>query len=232
MEYRAEDKYIVTDAELALAEARISPLLEHDEHQKGRCYEIRSLYFDDADDSGMAENESGDDMRRKYRIRIYGNSDAFIRLEVKEKYRGFTKKISCGISRDEFEAIADGSMPFVPDRRSALNLFMLQKRTADLRPRILVVYERSAFVYPAGNVRITFDRNILASGHINSLFDGNIPGLIPVMPGGRHILEVKYDEFLPRFIASQLETGHMQQTAFSKYYLSRLAAEGDFPITD
>ena len=230
MEYRAEDKYIVTDAELALAEARISPVMERDSHQEGSCYEIRSLYFDDADDSGMAENEAGDDMRRKYRIRIYGNSDAFIRLEVKEKVRGFTKKISCGISRDEFEAILEGSMPFAPGERNALNLFMLQRRIADLRPKILVIYERSAFVYPAGNVRITFDRNILASGYTDSLFDENIPGLIPVMPEGRHILEVKYDEFLPRFIASQLETGRMQQTAFSKYYLSRLAEEGEFPI--
>ena len=35
------------------------------------------------------------------------------------------------------------------------------------------------------------------------------------------ILEVKYDEFLPGFIARLLEFGNMNQTAYSKYRLGR-----------
>ena len=48
-----------------------------------------------------------------------------------------------------------------------------------------------------------------------------------MLPAGMHILEVKYDELLPDYIAQALDTGRMQQTAFSKYYLGRMALLGD-----
>jgi len=41
------------------------------------------------------------------------------------------------------------------------------------------------------------------------------------------VLEVKYDEFLPDYIAGTLELGNLQRTAFSKYYLGRKAINGD-----
>lgn len=49
--------------------------------------------------------------------------------------------------------------------------------------------------------------------------------LTPVLPAGQHVLEVKYDEFLPDPVAQVLELGHLRRTAFSKYYLSRLDFE-------
>ena len=54
---------------------------------------------------------------------------------------------------------------------------------------------------------------------------------MPVLPAGMHVLEVKYDEFLPDIIAKQLEVGMLRQTAFSKYYLGRLAVNGEL-VTD
>lgn len=71
MEYRVENKYLVTDAQLALLAGRLKPVMPQDVHQSGNCYEIRSLYFDDVRDRCMDENEAGYDQRRKYRIRIY-----------------------------------------------------------------------------------------------------------------------------------------------------------------
>ena len=40
----------------------------------------------------------------------------------------------------------------------------------------------------------------------------------------------EYEEFLPDVIAQQLEIGKLRKTAFSKYYLGRLALEGSFPV--
>ena len=45
-----------------------------------------------------------------------------------------------------------------------------------------------------------------------------------------HVLEVKYDELLPDSIAQLLELGSLQQSAFSKYYLGRMAIIGQFPM--
>lgn len=230
MDYRVEQKFLVTDADLALLRARLGPVMGQDVHQDGDCYEIRSVYFDDLRDSCLEENESGVDERRKYRIRTYGAEGGLIRLEIKEKRRGLTHKDSCALGREEAEEALTGRLPFAPDGRSVLNLLKVNARAAGLRPKAVIVYERTAFVYPAGNVRITFDRNIMASRQVDGFFDRHVPGLVPVLPAGMHVLEVKYDELLPDFIARQLEIGSLRQTAFSKYYLGRLAVQGEFPI--
>ena len=215
--------------ELAVLSQRMGTVMQHDIHQQGSCYEIRSVYFDDAFDHCMDENDAGVDCRKKYRIRTYGGALSPIRLEIKEKYLGLTKKTSCPLTREECDRV-------VCDRdaecgtRAPLNELLLRMRCLRMEPKAVIVYERTAFVHPSGNVRITFDRNIMAGRAFDSFFDKHVSGLIPVLPAGMHVLEVKYDELLPDFIARQLETGKLQQTAFSKYYLGRLAINGDFPM--
>lgn len=229
MEYRVEDKFFVTDAYLELLAARLRSVMAPDEHQQGRCYEIRSLYFDDMQDRCMDENEAGVDERRKYRIRLYDPDSQSLRLEIKEKADGKTKKISCSLSRQETRDIMDGTYPLTPGDRTPLNLLQLSMRCTHMEPKAVIAYERTAFVHPVGNVRITFDRNITASSDKEDLFSPIPLRAIPVLPAGMHILEVKYDELLPDVIAKQLQIGTLQKTAFSKYYLGRLAIQGYFP---
>ena len=59
--------------------------MKPDIHQTDSCYEIRSLYFDDCDDSFLEENESGVDQRKKYRIRIYDTKGEIIHLKLRKK---------------------------------------------------------------------------------------------------------------------------------------------------
>ena len=71
-----------------------------------------------------------------------------------------------------------------------------------------------------GNVRITFDRNISGCDKVTNFFEEKIQ-LVLLLPAGWHVLEVKYDEFLPDYIKDVLEIGILQRTAFSKYYYAR-----------
>lgn len=230
IEFRVENKYLVSDLDLAVLANRLSLVMQKDIHQIGDCYEIRSIYFDDLQDSCMDENDSGVDCRQKYRIRTYGSSDAPLNLEIKAKQNGLTKKTACPLSKEEYRNILSGGEDLDFGAKKPLNQLILQMRCARMQPKIIIAYERTAFVHPAGNVRITFDRNIMASSHCDSFLDHRIDGLIPLLPKGMHVLEVKYDEYLPDTIARQLEIGKLQQTAFSKYYLGRLAVNGDFPL--
>lgn len=232
MEFRVENKYIVSDAQLAVIAARLKTVMRQDMNQQGDCYTIRSLYFDDINDSCMQENEGGVDQRQKYRIRIYDPQGSLIRLEIKEKQRGYTKKYSCKLTRQETQMIMDGTIPMTFDGRNPLNKLKIQMRCAGMVPKSIVEYRRTAFVHPAGNVRITFDRNISASRYCSDFFGNNVRGVTPVLPRGMHVLEVKYDEFLSDVIASCLEIGSLNQTAFSKYYLGRLALDGQFLVGD
>ena len=89
-----------------------------------------------------------------------------------------------------------------------------------LQPKIIVEYDRAPYIYPDGNVRITFDRNI-RSGAQSLEFGESRIALRPIMETSRHLMEVKFDEFLPDWIHRTLQLDSMTQTAFSKYYLCR-----------
>ena len=228
MEYRVENKYIISDLDMAVLSKRLEKIMQYDIHQAGNCYTIRSVYFDDMLDSCMDENDAGIDCRKKYRIRTYGTVSSPIKLEIKEKRNGFTKKNSCKLTRDECDQIFADSDELEMDERKEWNQLLLQMKCTKMRPKTIIEYERTAFVHPVGNVRITFDRNIVASKCHEDFFKDEVAEKIPLLPTGWHILEVKYDELLPDMIAKQLEIGNLQQIAFSKYYLGRLAINGDF----
>ena len=111
-----------------------------------------------------------------------------------------------------------------------LNALRVRMQTHLLRPKAVIEYERTAFVHPTGNVRVTFDRQIAASACTQCFLDSGVPHLVPLLGGGMQVLEVKYDELLPDFIAQALELGTLEPCAFSKYYLGRLALRGEFPV--
>jgi hypothetical protein len=97
--------------------------------------------------------------------------------------------------------------------------FALAIRNRGLKPKVIVTYERKAFVYETGNVRITFDRNVRGSNRIDLFGDKNL--LYEYPKDYNAILEVKYDEFLPDFIAQSLEIDSMWQVSYSKYKICR-----------
>ena len=226
MRYRNEWKFLVTDGDLAVLEPRLKALLEPDRHQAGGAYAVRSLYFDDVYDSCLAENEAGVDDRRKFRLRLYNADPGFIQLEIKEKHRGFTHKESCLVTAADCKRICSGQLPPVgPGTPRPMSLLAVAMATRLLRPRAVVEYQRTAFVGRAGNVRITFDRSIAASGRVDAFLAPRLP-MTPLLPPHRQVLEVKFDEFLPDAVAQALQLGRLQRTAFSKYYLGRLALTG------
>ncbi|MDE7333550.1 MAG: polyphosphate polymerase domain-containing protein [Lachnospiraceae bacterium] len=221
MDYRHELKFLVSDGELEIIRYRLKPLMRQDSHQQAESYRVRSLYFDDLDDSCMQENEDGIDNRRKYRIRIYDGRNDVIKLEKKMKYRGMTRKISRRISREDCLVYMSGKAGRLQPGAGELEKELYtQIKIYGMHPVSVVEYERTAFVESRGNVRITFDRNISGSGNIQGFLGEKFQG-VPLLPAGRHVLEVKYDEMLPQYISGVLETGSLQRTSFSKYYYSR-----------
>lgn len=224
MEYREERKYFCSDYDMTILMHRLRAILPYDIHQQDGCYTIRSLYFDTSDNQCFYENEAGVDNRKKYRIRTYNNSDQKIQFEVKEKRNGKTKKSSFPLTRRECESLMHGEFISCPEDSSVLNQVFLAEHLHLLHPAVTVEYERTAFTYPIGNVRITFDRNISACPNTRDFFADH-PLKYPAMPWHEHVLEVKYDELLPGFIAQALELNNLRLTSCSKYYLGRKACD-------
>ena len=220
--YRHELKYICTAAELAMIQGRIHHLIPLDSHAgENGMYQIRSLYFDDYYDRCYYENENGTDPREKFRIRIYNGKTDKISLELKKKERGKTLKLSCPLTEEQCRMLMRGKvLPDSDEYPPVLQKLLLQMKTAMLRPKIIVEYDRVPYVYKLGNVRITLDKNISSSSAIDTFLNPTIHKR-PIMPAGQHVLEVKFDEFLPDYIYQALQLRNLRQTAFSKFYLCR-----------
>lgn len=99
MEYRNELKYICSAMQMEIIRSRLVPLMQKDEHlNEKEVYNIRSIYFDDFNDSFLRENEAGIGDRVKIRVRIYNHSYRNIHLEFKYKNNQMTRKDSSPIS--------------------------------------------------------------------------------------------------------------------------------------
>lgn len=221
--YRHEFKYLCTQAQLMMLRVRLQGLMESDVHAgtDGK-YRIKSLYFDDVDDSCFLENEDGISPREKYRVRIYNDSCAHIALECKHKEGERIRKESCLLEQAQCEALAFGKESVSMEELPALakRLLVLQK-SRGMRPKVIVSYERTPYVYPNGNVRVTFDEGIACGGGRLEDFFKPEGARRQILPVGMHLLEVKYDEYLPDPIYHALSMEDMQRVTFSKYYLCR-----------
>ena len=218
MKYRVEQKYIITEDKIAYLKYKLEQVMEYDPYARDGMYTIRSLYFDDLYDSYLEANEAGDDFREKYRIRTYQNDTEKIHLEIKGKESGYTRKEKERITLEECRQLIERKGFCLKEGdgivKRKLYALMLLKH---MQPVRIVEYDRIPLVEPKGNVRITFDKNITGTSEITSFFEKRIPA-IPVLPSGQHILEVKYDEFLPDYIKQILNEVHLTKTAFSKFY--------------
>lgn len=222
VKYRHEFKYICSDAQLECIKRRLVGLMHYDKHTDiNGTYNVRSVYFDDYHNTYYSENTNGVDPREKFRIRIYNSQDSTISLERKRKERGMTNKESVRIERELCDMILSDKVSFLNlSGNHVWNCFANKYNNYQLRPKVIVDYDRTVFVCPLGNVRITFDRNISSSVDYSNFFKQSLKKR-PIMECGQNVLEVKYDEVLPDYIYKAIELENLQRTSFSKYYLCR-----------
>lgn len=222
LQYRHEYKYICSAQQLMCIGQRIIPYMKPDTHaQDTRFYTVRSLYFDDYAHKCFYENLSGTEPREKFRIRLYNSDASFITLELKQKIHGMTKKHSCPVTKEQCMLLSEGRTADIRALDSPIyRKFCIAQQTRLLKPKVVVEYDRVPFVYRDGNVRVTFDMNIRSGTCINQFLREQVR-TVPVMPSGVHVLEVKFDEFLPEFIRQAMQIDGLRQTAYSKYCMCR-----------
>ncbi len=231
---RNEIKYVISEAQATILSTRIRGLLALDMNMTNpEGYLVSSLYFDDVYESSYFEKLAGSEHRTKYRVRTYNGSDSFIALECKEKIGGkiqkqsvrITRSILDGLIRGDFDALAAIDMPPARDML-ALN------RVKRLYPKVVVTYLREAYIHPLSTTRITFDKRLQAGWSSTILTGGGTEAYtisndnayaFPISgynATGSVILEIKFDEYLPKFISQALSHSGPPLAA-SKYVLCR-----------
>ena len=221
--YRNEWKYNLTNQQLSLLKSRISEILELDPHTP-KCgkYVIHSLYFDDYKDQSVYTTDSGLSKRFKWRIRFYDDDLDYIVLERKEKLDSRCHKKNCKLTIDEYEKIVSGDITDIvyDTEKNLIKEFARDIMLYNYVPKVIVDYERIAFVEEITNVRITFDTKISASYDFDNFLNGDYIKYY-IQPSNQNVLEVKFDDVLPSYIKKIVESYEFKQTSFSKYYYCR-----------
>ena len=217
--YRNEWKYIVSDKNIANLRGKLTSILPLDSHSNfNGIYVIHNIYFDDYKNTCAFKTEKGDYERYKWRIRYYGEDITSLRLELKEKLYGRCHKETCKLSYTEYKAIMNGDTSIMWNTTSnLLKRFCMEINTRCFKPKVIVEYEREAYVDELLNIRITFDRNISCSYEFNKFLEGNYIKY-PIQDRGVSLVEVKFDNILPSYIKNIVTRECKVQQAFSKYY--------------
>lgn len=221
MEYRHEWKHEINQADLLALRQRLRAIAKPDPHAVSGRYLIRSLYFDNAADKALREKLDGVSRREKFRIRYYNGDTSVIHLEKKSKLGGLGKKQSADLTAVQAQAIADGSLDWMPDSPQELvRELYIKMQLQGLRPKIIVDYTREPFIYAPGNVRVTLDYDIRTGFDCPGFLN---PSCITIPAGDAPIiLEVKWDDFLPDIIRDAIQLPGRRVTAFSKYAQCRI----------
>jgi hypothetical protein len=193
-------------------------------------YHIRSLYFDTYNNKAMVDKVNGVRDRDKYRLRMYNLSDQLIRMECKTKIGSLISKRSIVIPRSLSEQLMACDPTGLERTRSGLLQDTFREMTLNLlHPVVLVDYMREAYLYPAEDVRITFDKQLRSGVASCDFFNPDVP-MVPPIGDDRVILEVKYNRMLPPFIRDLLNTyvRQAQSSAISKYCICRRFEELEY----
>ena len=221
LKLRHEIKHSINRIDAAELSHRLGKLFDHDVNADSHgVYRVISLYFDTPYDKALRQKVDGVNRREKFRIRHYNGDTSFIRLEKKLKIGSLCGKYSAKLTAEEVGQILRGEYDFLLEKKEPLLLEFYSKLTGQLlRPKTIVTYDREAFLYEPGNVRITIDSNVRTGMNVTDFLNPNI--YHTDVSEGLPVLEVKYDAFLPEIVRLAVRLPDRRSNAYSKYAICR-----------
>ncbi len=228
--WREEFKYWITPAMAERIRSFISPFVTTDPHAEQSptsSYVVRSIYYDTPGFDFYYHKLEGLKVRKKLRIRGYNHTQPSDRvfLEIKHKMgrKIFKERAALPFSQTgqllrPGSRIIDETMEDWgrQSRMAAHRFFWLQERLG-LKPVILVVYLRRAFVCRFNpRTRLTMDSQVRS---IPFPRQNDLPrdhGL-KACTNGSVILELKFDGSIPPWMSTLVRSGKLKPESISKY---------------
>lgn len=211
---RYELKYILTPEQDEFFRKKLRGHMEVD---KFGLTSIASLYYDTPDFRLINRSIEKPLFKEKIRLRSYGlaTSDSPVFLELKRKAYGivYKRRVQSTIPLVEKFFSGDGDICAGGQINTEIKYFRDYYRT--LVPACLIIYDRTAFFEPGGDLRLTIDQNPryrTSDLDLRVSMDG-----ISLLPKGYSILEIKVQEAMPLWLSSILDEGKIYKASFSKY---------------
>ncbi len=178
---------------------------------------IASLYYDTPDFRLIRASLEKPVFKEKLRLRSYGlaTEGSPVFLELKRKYDGVVYKRRVQTTVPQADAFFAGSGEIGPDVQIRKELVWFRDFYRTLVPACLIIYDRTAYFEPDGDLRLTIDdrpRYRMEGLTLTESMDG-----IPLLEDGWTILEVKVQQAMPLWLSAVLSEGNIYRTSFSKY---------------
>jgi len=225
---RLEYKYLVPIGYLGDLRQALLPFMTPDGYLQGgerADYTVRSLYLDTPGLECYREKLEGVALRKKYRIRGYDQvrSDSVVFLEIKQKRYNHITKSRAPLERQHVPHVLKTGQyaAYSPSRENddieqkSAEKFLFYYHRKNLRPVILIVYEREAFFGKYDrSLRVTLDKNVRSIPC--SIHDFHHEPLRHAFSQS-FILEVKFHHAVPPWMQSIIRRFNLQRTSVSKY---------------
>ncbi|HNV50038.1 MAG: polyphosphate polymerase domain-containing protein [Bacteroidales bacterium] len=234
MPLRYEYKYFVPNRQMDLLRNMVFPFVKYDKfsaQMENNHYTVRSIYFDTPEFSSYFEKVEGVKHRKKYRLRGYNQpkgKDEKVFFEIKRKYENpiFKNRAPSEYSK-ALEMFNGGQFTYYPPDKTKyplaednLKRFFYHYHCDRLRPVVLVIYEREAFLGRHDEtIRVTFDKNLrsIAFPSVDDLYsDDRARRALK----DSFILEVKFNDHYPEWMKKVIGTLGLKRQSASKYVIS------------
>lgn len=210
---RVEMKYILNARQAA---ALLRGLEGHMVADAFGLTSIASLYYDTPDRRLIRASLEKPPFKEKLRLRSYGpaSETSPVFLELKRKANGTVYKRRVRSTIPAVEQFFAGEAE-APDGQIDRELAAFRDYYDNLAPACLIIYDRTAYYEPDGELRLTIDANPRYRIERLDLTSG--PDGIPLLPQGSAILEIKVQSAVPLWLTRILSRDKIYQSGFSKY---------------
>lgn len=223
---RYEMKYILSASQTAFLRDRLKGHMEVDQFG---LTSIASLYYDTPDYRLIRKSIEKPAFKEKIRLRSYGlaTESSPVFLELKRKAYGVVYKRRVQSQIPLVKRFFEGGGDICAGGQINKELVYFRDYYETLVPSCLIIYDRTAYFEPDGDLRLTIDdapRYRSTDLTLTKSMEGHL-----LLPEGSSILEIKVQQAMPLWLTDILSEGKMYKGSFSKYgaaYQRQLAACG------
>ena len=212
---RYEIKYLLTEDQYCTVRRAMEPYMEADRYGRSS---VRNIYYDTESYRLIRRSMEKPVYKEKLRLRSYGavSEDGDVFVELKKKYKGVVYKRRIALPYPAAVRWLEGGVPTAPPTQISREIDYFREYYGRLLPQVYLSYEREAFALRGGgDLRITFDREILAREDDVSLCGERYGRTI--LPEGLLLMEIKCGGGMPLWMSEVLCANRIYRCSFSKY---------------
>ena len=211
---RVEWKYILSAEQTEFFCERLKGHMEPDAYG---LTTISSLYYDTPDRMLIRASIEKPEFKEKIRLRAYGRAtnESPVYLELKRKAFGIVYKRRVQATIREADAFMRGDLDLDENGQIDREITYFRDYYKKLEPACMILYDRTAYYEPEGDLRLTIDRN--SRYRTDALSFDHAPVGIPLLAPGDAILEIKVQDTIPLWLVRILSEGKIKRGSISKY---------------